>query len=105
MPLPIPKESWDLITMDFVDGLTQSGQYNCLLVVVDKRTRFAHFLPLAHPYTAAKVAVLYMQQLYMLHGFPGAIVSDRDPVFTSHFWQELFKYAGMELRMSTANHP
>uniref|UniRef100_A0A8R7UGC7 Integrase catalytic domain-containing protein n=1 Tax=Triticum urartu TaxID=4572 RepID=A0A8R7UGC7_TRIUA len=105
MPLPIPQESWDLITMDFVDGLPQSGQFNCLLVVVDKHTRFAHFLPLAHPYTASKVALLYMQQLYKLHGFPGTIVSDRDPVFTSHFWQELFKYAGTELHMSTANHP
>lgn len=47
--------------MDFMDGLPQSGQFNCLLVVVDKRTRFAHFLSLAHPYTAAKVALLYMQ--------------------------------------------
>lgn len=83
----------------------QSGQFNCLLVVVDKRTRFAHFLPLTHPYTAAKVALLYMQQLYKLHGFPGAIVSDRDPLFTIHFWQELFKYAGKELHMSTAHHP
>ena len=105
LPLPIPKKSWDLITMDFVDGLPQSGQYKCLLVVVDKRTWFAHFLPQAHPYTTSKVALLYMQQLYKLHGFPGAIVSDRDPVFTSHFWQELFKYACTELRMSTTNHP
>ena len=105
MPLPIPRELWDLITMDFMDGLPQSGQHNCLLVVVDKRTRFAHFLPLAHPYTASKLANIYMQQLYKLHGFPGAIVSDRDPILTSHFWQELFKYAGTELRMSTANHP
>lgn len=104
-PLPIPKEPWDLITMDFVDGLPQSGKYNCLWVIVDKRTRYAHFLPLAHPYTASKVAQLYMTQIYKIHGLPGAIVSDRDPVFTSHFWRELFKYAGTELRMSTANHP
>mgnify|MGYP006268437795 FL=1 len=76
--------------MDFIDGLPQSGKFNCLLVLVDKRTRFAHFLPLAHPYTAAKVAQLYMSQIYKLHGFPGAIVSDRDPVFTSHFWREQF---------------
>ncbi|XP_040244116.3 uncharacterized protein [Aegilops tauschii subsp. strangulata] len=63
------------------------------------------FLPLAHPYTAATVAQLYMSQIYKLHGFPGAIISDRDPVFTSHFWRELFRYAGTELRMSTSNHP
>ena len=104
-PLPILKEPWDLITMDFVGGLPQSGKHNCLWVIVDKRTRYAHFLPLAHPYTASKVAQLYMTHIYKIHGLPGAIVSDRDPVFTSHFWQELFKYAGTELRLSTANHP
>ena len=104
-PLPVPKESWEMITMDFIDGLPTSRGVNCILVIVDKLTKFAHFLPLAHPYTASKVALLYMNQVYRLHGFPGSIVSDRDPVFTSHFWQELFKYAGTELRLSTANHP
>ncbi|XP_073357893.1 uncharacterized protein [Aegilops tauschii subsp. strangulata] len=104
-PLPIPTAPWEMISMDFIDGLPQSAQFNCLLVIVDKRTKFAHFLPLAHPYTASKVALLYMNQIYKLHGLPGAIVSDRDPVFTSHFWQELFKHAGSELRLSTANHP
>ena len=77
--------------MDFIDGLPQSGKFNCLWVVVDKRTKFSYFLPLAHPYTAAKVAQLYMSQIYKIHGFPQGIVSDRDPVFTSHFWQELFQ--------------
>uniref|UniRef100_A0A453DEU0 Integrase catalytic domain-containing protein n=1 Tax=Aegilops tauschii subsp. strangulata TaxID=200361 RepID=A0A453DEU0_AEGTS len=105
LPLPIPAQRWDLISMDFVDGLPQSSRFNCLLVIVDKRTKFAHFLPLAHPYTAASVAKLYMNQIYKIHGLPGAIVSDRDPVFTSHFWQELFRAAGTQLRLSTANHP
>lgn len=86
-------------------GHPHSGKANCILVLVDKLTKIAHFLPLAHPYTAAKVTLLYMIQIYKLHGFPGAILSDRDPVFSSHFWQELFKYAGTELWMSTANHP
>ena len=46
-----------------------------------------------------------MNQIYKIHGLPGAIVSDRDLVFTSHFWQELFRAAGTQLRLSTANHP
>uniref|UniRef100_A0A452ZYI2 Integrase catalytic domain-containing protein n=1 Tax=Aegilops tauschii subsp. strangulata TaxID=200361 RepID=A0A452ZYI2_AEGTS len=105
MPLPIPKQPWDMISMDFVDGLPQSSKFNCLLVIVDKRPKFAYFLPLAHPYTAASVAQLYLHQVYKIHGLPGSIVSDRDPVFTSHFWQELFRGAGTELRLSIANHP
>lgn len=72
--------------MDFVDGLPQSGRFNCLLVFVDKHTRFAHFMPLAHPYPASKVALLYMNQIYKLHGFPSTIVFDCDPIFTSHLW-------------------
>lgn len=94
LPLPIPQISWDMITMDFIDGLPQSGRFNCVWVIVDKRTKFAYFLPLAHPYTAAKVAQLYMAQIYSVHGLPGAIVSDHDPVFTSKFWQELFNMQG-----------
>lgn len=91
--------------MDFIDGLPQSGKFNCIWVIVDKLTKFAHFLPLAHPYMASKAALLYMTRVYKNHGFPGAIISDRDPVITSHFSQEHFKYAGTGLRMSSANHP
>lgn len=96
-PLQVPQESWELISMDFIDGLSQSGKFNCIWVIVDKLTKFAHLLPLAHPYTASKVVLLYMTQVYKNHGFPRAIVSDRGPVFTSHFWQELFKYASTGL--------
>jgi hypothetical protein len=91
--------------MDFVEGLPQSGVYNCLLVVVDRFSRYAHFIPLSHPYTAAKVANLFVSNVYKLHGLPESIVSDRDPVFTSHFWRELFKAIGTELKLSSAYHP
>lgn len=94
-----------MITMDFIDGLPQSGKANCILVVVDKFTRYAHFLPLNHPFTAAKVARVYLDNVYKLHGLPKAIISDRDPVFTSKFWQELFHAIGSELNMSTPYHP
>lgn len=104
-PLPIPSKPWDMATMDFIDGLPTSRQYNCILVVVDKLTKYAHFLPLKHPYTASKVAELFVDGIYKLHGLPKVLVSDRDPVFTSQFWQGVFKATGTELRMSTAYHP
>lgn len=104
-PLEVPHSAWHTVSLDFVEGLPRSGTADCILVVVDKFSKFAHFLPLSHPYTAATVAQLFLSQVYRLHGFPLVVVSDRDPVFTSNFWQNLFKLAGTELRMSSSYHP
>jgi hypothetical protein len=93
-PLSIPSMTWETITMDFVEGLPVSGPANCILVVVDKFTKYAHFIPLYHPYTPSSVAQTFMTHVYRLHGLPASIVSDRDPVFTSTFWQQLFKLIG-----------
>ena len=55
-----------------------------IITVVDRFSKFAHFIPLAHPYTAALVARAFFNDIVRLHGFPQSIVSDRDPVFTGH---------------------
>lgn len=104
-PLPVPGRAWKVISMDFIEGLPVSGGFNCILVVVDIFSKYSHFLGLKHPLTAASVAKTFLSGVYKLHGMPMAIVSDRDPIFTSAFWQELFKQAKVELRMSTAYHP
>ena len=103
-PLPIPNKPWLDVSMDFVEGLPKSQSKDVVLVVVDKLTKFVHFIPLSHPYTAAKVATLYLQHVLKLHGMLATIVSDRDPVFTSHFWQELIRLQGVQLAMSLAYH-
>jgi transposase InsO family protein len=73
--------------------------------VVDKFSKYAHFIPLSHPYTNFQVALLYITQIYKLHGLPKAIVSDRDRIFTSQVWRERFKLLKVELLMSSAYHP
>jgi len=67
------------------------------MVVVDKFSKYAHFVPLTQPFTALKVAVAYMDNIYKLDGFPQAIISDRDRIFTSALWKELFRLAGTTL--------
>ncbi|GKC97849.1 putative mitochondrial protein [Tanacetum coccineum] len=104
-PLSLPQRIWEDLTMDFVDGLPKSKGYSVIMVVVDRLSKSAHFAPLKHPYTAASVATVFLREIIRLHGVPKSIVSDRDRVFVSHFWRELFKYQGTTLKRSTAYHP
>ena len=70
--------------MDFVEAFPKS-QMEVVMVVVDRLTKFVHFVALSHPYTTSKVTALYMQHVFKLHGMPTSIVIDRDPIFTSYF--------------------
>jgi hypothetical protein len=71
--------------MDFIEGLPLLQGHGVIWVVVDCLTKFAHFLPLKHPYSADKLAQLFMSQLFKLHGMPQTIISDRDSTFTVNF--------------------
>ena len=104
-PLPIPTTVWDEISMDFIGGLPLSHGFDTILVVVDRFTKYNHFLGLRHLYSAKQVADLFAREIVQLHGFPSSITSDRDRVFISQFWSELFRLSGTSLRHSTAYHP
>ncbi|KAG8483033.1 hypothetical protein CXB51_021970 [Gossypium anomalum] len=75
------------------------------LVVVDRLTKFAHFILVRTDYSLQKLAKLYVAEIVRLHGVPVSIISDRDPRFTSQFWQKLHEALGMRLNFSTAFHP
>lgn len=104
-PLPIPQGIWEDISLDFIVGLPSFQNHTVILVVVDRFCKAAHFEMLPTHYNAFKVADLFAKMICRLHGMPHNIVFDRDPIFVSKFWRELFRLSGTKLKMSTAYHP
>ncbi|KAL4346328.1 hypothetical protein GQ457_17G011190 [Hibiscus cannabinus] len=105
-PLRIPEWKWERITMDFVMRLPMTPtKKDSVWVIVDRFTKCAHFLPVHTTYTYDKLAELYIREIVRLHGGPKSIVSDRDPKFTSRFWESLHTALGSQLNFSTSYHP
>lgn len=104
-PLDVPSQVWADISMDFIDGLPKVHGKSVILTMVDRFSKYVHFILLSHLYTAVSVAHAFFDGIVRLHGFPMSIVSNRDPIFASHLWRDLFKLAGVQLRFSTAFHP
>jgi hypothetical protein len=104
-PLDVPSQVWADIAIGFVEGLPKVAGKSVILTVVDRFSKYAHFIPLGHLYTATSVARAFLDDIVHLHRFLSSIVSDRDPVFTVNVWRDLFGMAGIRLCMSTTFHP
>ena len=75
------------------------------MVVVDKISKEAHFIPVKTTYRAANITDIFLKQIVCLHGIPKVIISDRDPKFTGNFWKSFFKGLNATLNFSTSFHP
>lgn len=104
-PLSIPDRVWSDVSMDFIEGLPHSHGHSVIMVVVDWLSKYAHFVSLAHPFTALSVAKLFIAEVVRHHGIPRSIVSHWDKVFTSKFWTALFQIHITKLCMSSSYHP
>nr|GFB89478.1 reverse transcriptase domain-containing protein [Tanacetum cinerariifolium] len=92
--------------MDFITKLPKTTNgYDTIWVIVDRLTKYAHFLPMRENDPMEKLIKLYIKEVVTRHSFPVSIISDRDGRFTSLFWQALHKALGTRLDMSTTYHP
>ena len=85
--------------------LSPSSTKTTIVVVVDLLSKHAHFCALSSHFSAIQLADIFVKEITRLHGFPSSIISDRDPIFMSSFWRELFKLQGTMLSMSSSYHP
>src|SRR6185369_15338127 len=83
---------------------TQKG-YDSIWVVVDRRTKAAHFLPVSTRYSTKRYAELYVEHILCLHGIPKTIISDQGSQFTACFWEQLHTCLGTRVIRSSAYHP
>jgi transposase InsO family protein len=91
--------------MDFIKALPKSAGRDTILVVVDKLTKYAYFITMSHPFTTRTVVQLFLDNIFKIHGLPLVIITDKDRIFTSQPWQDLFKSLNVKLKFSSAHHP
>ena len=92
--------------MDFVTSLPRSPKgHEAIWVIVDRMTKTSHFIPVKMNYSLDQLAQIYIDEILSLYRIPVSIVSDRDPRFTSKFWESLHKALDTNLSFSTAFHP
>lgn len=104
-PLHVPENVWLDMFMDFIDGLPNSQGHNAILVVADRLSKYTHFIAISHPYSATQIAETFVKNISCLHGMPRTIVSDRNTIFLSQFWESFFKLQGTKLCRNSAYHP
>ena len=106
-----PEEAWSTVALDFIVKLPPSKEpltgisYDSILVVVDKLTKYVHLEPFQEAATAEELAYIFVKRIVAQHGTPSQIISDRDKLFTSQFWQSLMDLLGTKHKLSTSYHP
>ncbi|KAJ1044166.1 hypothetical protein NDA10_000377 [Ustilago hordei] len=104
-PLATPDRPWGSISLDFIEGLPPSKNYDSILVIVDRLTKFAILAPTHKTVTAKQTAVLLYGHMVRLFGYPDHMVSDRGRQFISGAWKAFAEQMGVKHSLSTAYHP
>ena len=105
-PLDVAQRAWRDLSMDFIVKLPESQGHDAIFVVVDRLTKYKHFIPCKEKHTGAEhVAQMYLDRVWKHHGLPERIVSDRGSQFVGDFWKQLTKRLDIKSFLSTTAHP
>ncbi|MBW0555966.1 hypothetical protein O181_095681 [Austropuccinia psidii MF-1] len=104
-PFPVPNGPWICLSMDFITQLPLSNSFDSILVIVDRFSKMAVFIPTMSSITSLDLAHLLIKNIFSNHGHPSSIVSDRGPLFVSSFWTNLCQKLKISRDLSTAYHP
>ena len=105
-----PQQAWQEITIDFIIKLPLSKntitdiKYDSILVVVDMLTKYPHFIPWKEKGNAKDLAKVILKEIIANHGIPQSIISDKDKLFTSKFWNTWTQQLGTKVKLLTAYH-
>src|ERR1700731_4873965 len=103
--LPILQCLWSSILMDFIEGLPLSLDFDSILVIVDRLTKYAIFIECCKTDGAIELATLFLKHVFAKHGAPHDIVSDQGKLFILKFWSSLCHLLNIKANLSTAYHP
>jgi hypothetical protein len=105
IPLPIPEQPWQEISIDMIGPLPKSDKYDSILVIVDRFSKMIHLIPITTSLSSTGLAEIYKKEVWRIHGIPRRIIRNRGPQFTSKFMKELCNALGIERNLSMAYHP
>ncbi|KAB5587674.1 Retrovirus-related Pol polyprotein [Ceratobasidium theobromae] len=104
-PIPIPTQPFEVLSMDFIMDLPKSNGFNAIYVIVDKLTKYAHFLPCTTHINEEETAQLFHDSIWCHYGLPRQVITDRDTRWTGAFWSHLVSLLGIKRALTTAHHP
>lgn len=103
--LPIPPRPWESISMDFIEPLPTSDGSDSILVVVDRFSKQAVFIPTVVTCTSEQLAQLFVIHVFSKHGVPSHVTCDRGSEFVSRFFRSLGEALDMRIHFTSGYHP
>ena len=103
--LLIPERPWNLIFMNFIEKLLSSSGFNTILVIVDRLSKQAIFIPTHNTITSAELACLFVTHVFSKHRVPSHVTSNRGSEFVSYFFRSLGTTLDMRLHFTSRYHP